>query len=350
MALNIPNVGAPGTALLQGLNTGSSMFSRIMQPVLERERQKQQAEQFAQNLALRKQALAKSGANSDLQRLIMEQQLLGLQHQNDPMYEANNMKNLLGIFGGTQGAAQGAPQDGSQMPQEPMPTQEMGQGLGMFTPEGLGQAQEQAQASAQPSAAVPMTPPAGGLDFEALKNNPLVRGLFKHKFGIDIGAETPEQKRAHDYDQKIKFAQKKADLEGKTTNTNAIKTLNQNIVNGVPKVKRQIEEIIKAASPINIPGYRGSSRAEHNALVAEAADTLIKAKGWPNTNMSLKNAKEILDRGSFESDSAYRERLKSLLSSLDTEWNQAKNVLGEGTNAASSQQSSANKDPLGLGI
>ncbi len=55
MALNIPMPESPGTSFIQGLDTGSNMLSRMMQPVLERERLKQQQNQFIQNLALQKQ-------------------------------------------------------------------------------------------------------------------------------------------------------------------------------------------------------------------------------------------------------------------------------------------------------
>lgn len=55
MALNIPMPDLPGTSFLKGLDTGSSMYSRMIQPVLDREKLKQQQEQFLQNLALQKE-------------------------------------------------------------------------------------------------------------------------------------------------------------------------------------------------------------------------------------------------------------------------------------------------------
>ena len=62
MALNIPMPESPGKSLLQGLDTGSSMMSRIMQPVIERERMKQQQAQFAQDYILKKQAESRANA------------------------------------------------------------------------------------------------------------------------------------------------------------------------------------------------------------------------------------------------------------------------------------------------
>ncbi len=62
MALNIPMPDSSGDSLLKGLDTGSTMFSRMIQPVIERERLKQQQQQFVQNYALQKQAQSRASA------------------------------------------------------------------------------------------------------------------------------------------------------------------------------------------------------------------------------------------------------------------------------------------------
>lgn len=62
MALNIPMPDLPGKSLLQGLDTGSSMFSRLIQPTIDRERMKQQQDQFLQNLELQKQTQGRANA------------------------------------------------------------------------------------------------------------------------------------------------------------------------------------------------------------------------------------------------------------------------------------------------
>jgi len=56
MAINVPMPDLPGNSLMKGVDTGSSLWSRIMQPAIERERMQQQQQQFLQNLALQKQA------------------------------------------------------------------------------------------------------------------------------------------------------------------------------------------------------------------------------------------------------------------------------------------------------
>jgi hypothetical protein len=181
MALNIPNTDLPGNALMKGINTGSSMFSRLMQPVIEREKQKQQAEQFAQELALKKQAAARAGANSGLQRQILQQNLLKLQHSNDPNYEIQQLQRMIEGLNGKGGSQQSEMQ---QSQSQQMPTQEEGQGMGMFSPEGLEQAQQLAQQQPQ---AVP-EPKQNGIDMETIKNSPILRSYFKKHFGIDPAA------------------------------------------------------------------------------------------------------------------------------------------------------------------
>jgi len=197
MATGIPLPGMPGQSFLSGLNSGSSMFTRMIQPVLERERQKQLDEHFKQEMELRKQAAARAGSMDPLRRMILEQQLQSLKNKNDPMYEVNQMKNLMGALTGGQG--------GGQMPQEQMPTQEMGEGMGMFSPEGLGEAQQQAPE--------PAAEQGTGMDFNALRNNPLVRGLFKHKYGIDLGAETPTEKEQHAVSRATSVAEAKSNIK-----------------------------------------------------------------------------------------------------------------------------------------
>lgn len=107
MALNIPNTDLPGNSFLKGIDTGSTMFSRLMQPVLEREKQKQQQEQFEKELALKKQQEARLGANSGLNRQILEQQLRALKDKNDPRASVNRINQLLGLLeqGGQEGGA-----------------------------------------------------------------------------------------------------------------------------------------------------------------------------------------------------------------------------------------------------
>lgn len=121
--------------------------------------------------------------------------------------------------------------------------------------------------------------------------------------------------------------------------TNNLKTQMQNIIAGVPKVKVKIDSLIKSPSPTTLLGYKSSDRAKHDALVKETAETYAKAKGWPNTNESIKAAAEILDRHTFESDSAYRARLKELKKSLDNDFKDAHQTLNPNVKQSILQES-----------
>lgn len=172
MALNIPMPDSPGTGFLKGIDTGSAMFTRLMQPIIQREKQKQLEAHFQEQLKLQKAAAGRTAqAAADAHRKM------------DPMYEINQYKALEDWVRG-QAARQGG---GQQMPtaqQAEIPSQEEGQGLGMFTPEGLQSAQQQPAQQRAPS-------PQGGIDMEVIKNSPILRGYFKKHFGIDpLGGES----------------------------------------------------------------------------------------------------------------------------------------------------------------
>ncbi len=200
MALNIPMPDLPGNSLLKGIDTGSTLFSRIMQPQLQRERQKQLAQQFEQEMALKKAQFARSGSNLDLQRAILGQQLEHLKHANDPMYEFNQFKALQNMM---TGGDQGAPQ-GQMMAQAP--SEEMGQGLGAYSPEGLQDAQ-----NTQPEAPANNALNSSNNDMlGAMRQNPLLRGFFKHKFGYDPLSETPEEKNQAYINKAISIDEAKA--------------------------------------------------------------------------------------------------------------------------------------------
>ncbi len=190
MALNIPN--APGVleSLLQGINTGGGLYSKLMQPILSREELAQKAKQHEDEMALRRAALARSGANADIQRQLLQQQLLSAQHANDPMYAFNQYKTLQDMFGG-KASTSGAPSELA------------GQGMGIFSPEGLSNEQAMGGNAGGGSN-------FGGIDLELLKKNPALRGFFKHQFGYDPLAETPQEKTQSKINESLTIDEAKA--------------------------------------------------------------------------------------------------------------------------------------------
>ena len=247
MALNIPNYTELQNPLMKGIDTGSSMFSRLMQPVLEREKQKQQAEQFAQELALKKQQEARMGANSGLNRQILEQNLLKLKHSNDPQWAMQQLQAKLDYIQnlrkqggqGGQPGARGQSMGGQQQPPVNLMDminqgQQMPQGQGAMMPQEEPQQQQmmpgQEQEQPQGGNKVP-----GKLNFEEIK-----RALTYQALGLPIprtstSGITPEM-REREYlykqksldermrhnkameklanpDEKIRLAQEKAKIE-----------------------------------------------------------------------------------------------------------------------------------------
>jgi hypothetical protein len=160
MAINIPMPGDRLDSFTRGLNSGSALFSRIMQPILQREQQRQLENHFQKQMAMRQQQMKQSMANSDLQRSLLAQQLIHAKNANDPMYEINNLKAMENMF------AKNQPPN--------MPSQEVGEGKGVFSPEGLAAAQGNMQGSQD-----------SNIDYAMLQQHPALRGYFKKHFGFD---------------------------------------------------------------------------------------------------------------------------------------------------------------------
>ncbi len=127
MALNF-NIPMPQGGM-DAFAKGFGLTDNLMKQLLERRELKQKQDQFKEELALKKQAAARAGANSDLHRSILEQQLLGLKHKNDPDYEWQQFNKMFGGGGqsGAQGGQGGQPQ-GDQYPA----VNKMFAGQGMF--------------------------------------------------------------------------------------------------------------------------------------------------------------------------------------------------------------------------
>jgi hypothetical protein len=317
MALNIPMPMDFGESLLKGVDTGSNFFTRLMQPIIEREKQAQLERHFQEELKLRKAAAGRAGANSDLQRMMMQEQLLALKHKNDPNWELQNYLNTMKAFGG----------GGTSAPSMAAPQEEFGEGQGMFTPEGLQEAQAvpEQQASASPGT---------GFNTDVFKQNPLLRGFFKHKFGVDplaVAPQTPEEKNAAQLDL---FKQKEAiKAQNKGANTNAVKTKAQNIINGVPNALPIIDEIIASVEKGNVPGqlvgryFSPDAQATYAGNISESAETLANSLGYPNTEGGFHQAEKVIARQAGESDNHYIERLKTLKKRLVKRRIAAQNTL-----------------------
>lgn len=178
MALNIPMPDLPGNALMKGLDTGSTLFSRYMQPIIQREQlaeqgkyhagtlaqqqreMEQRQQQFLQELALRKQQERRLAQSAALQQQMAQLQMQNLRNKLNPNYEIEQLKRLNEAFGENNKSNQ--------------------KQLESFIPSITGQQQNQI-----PESAPLDEPKKNELDLESIKRNPILRGWFKKHFGID---------------------------------------------------------------------------------------------------------------------------------------------------------------------
>jgi hypothetical protein len=214
MALNIPNVDSPGNSFLKGIDTGSSMFSRMMQPIIEREKQKQQAAQFAQDLELRKKAEARMGANTGLNGQLLEQQILDLKHKSDPQWAMQQLQAKLDYI---QNLGKKSGQGASSNPQSPMATDEAAQNSSPVSRPKDGVTREGQQwynAKGEPVYAEEgqNSGATGGIDMDEIKRALTYQALGLKPPANGVYKEPPQVKRANDLKSKMLEAQYKHEL------------------------------------------------------------------------------------------------------------------------------------------
>jgi len=174
MALNIPNTDLPGTSFLKGIDTGSTLFSRIMQPILEREKQKQLEQHFQEKLKLDKATASRAAqAAIDAHKLAM--------NKLDPTFEARQYEALENYW-----RNKGQSSNQNNLSQETntnvqVPTQPVGEGQGVYSNEGLEARKTMPENTNVPSENRNLAGP----DLELMKSNPMLRGWFKKHFGYD---------------------------------------------------------------------------------------------------------------------------------------------------------------------
>jgi hypothetical protein len=200
MALNIPMPDLPGTSFLKGLDTGSDMFQRMMQPVIEREKLKQQQDEFLQTLALKKQALGQKYAKNAYDNAMMQQLMKAFSPSSTgsppPTDSQSNTATPNPTLTGSAVQPASSPVDVSYTPATPQgqavqsTLQQLGMPSDMKVPVDLSTSDTSQQNGVQPSApqanvVAPSVTPRYQQNLDVFKQNPILRGYFKHKFGFD---------------------------------------------------------------------------------------------------------------------------------------------------------------------
>lgn len=221
---------------------GFGFNNDFMRQVQARNQLAEQKRQHMEDLKLRKQSAARAGAMDPLRQKILQEQLLRLQHSNDPNYEFQQFQNLMNMMGGAQQPGQPEQAEGhpQAMPQEAqMP---YGEGQGMINHEAM------------PDTGIPMpqneiAPSATKNPMDALKNNPMLRGFFKHKFGFDplaVAPESPDQKRTNDLQSKIELENLKTQNKGKAIEQKEVLAVKKDLPT-LEKSLKGVDELLKIA-------------------------------------------------------------------------------------------------------
>lgn len=341
MSTRIPLPGNMIDTLMKGVDTGSSMYSRIMQPILAREKQKQDLQlandrqkqlesHFQAQLGLSKDAASRAA------QAAMDNHKIAL-NKLDPTFEAKQYQALENYWK-SRGNNNRNTAPNSQMTQNTIPTQEMGEGMGMYSHQGLDEASQTPQVAMQENT---NNTNLGAPDLELMKAHPMFRGWYKKHYGVDPlapVAQTPEDKQAMALDlfkQKENIKQVTKTGSGETL-TAPIKTKYQNVIGGVTSARPILKKLIEETNKGNIPGqligslFKRDAQANYKGEVSTLLDGVRNAYTIPNTDSGTAKAEDKVLRKPGESDSNYATRLQSILDQMDLREKDARIKLNAG--------------------
>ena len=305
-------------------------FDNLMQQILGRNQLKQKTEHekaamaqlerhFQAQLGLSKAAAGRAGlASSDAHKLAMMKM--------DPNREVDQIQRLLALANGNQSTntQEPAPQNNDLLHQKLQSMGMFGQQHEIHQGEGMIPMQEQEQEQTpQYPVEEPManTAPANQGSGKPNLMQMIVGGMLKKHMGVNPFApqpQTPQEKEDIALDLFKKKEAIKSEKEEKMPA--AVRTLHENIIHLSPKAVDAIQHLIDIPSPFEPPGlgfiYSGQ-KAAHSKAVKAAAENYAKAKGWPNTKGSIHEVMDILDRGTYETDFDYRNRLRGYQDELN---------------------------------
>ena len=341
MAMGIPLPGQPGDALNQGLNTGSSMFARIMQPILARENAQRQWKQHLGNLAVSQAAGGRANQLLPFQLQAMQDAHEASQFARDPAAQMNMIKQMMSAAGG-QGMTGSQPQPGGMNYGS-----EGGDSPNTYVPPNNGDVSPgQAAIEAQQRASAPSL---AGIDVNNM--NPLQMAVAK-KFFPHMFDQTPDQKTAQQLDlfkQKESIKQATKTGSGETL-TAPIKTKYQNVIGGVTSARPIINKLIEETKKGKIPGqmigslFKRDAQANYKGEISTLLDGIRNAYTIPNTDSGTAKAEDKVLRKSGESDANYAKRLQGILEQMDQRERDARTKLSAGNITASATDYSKMSD------
>jgi hypothetical protein len=238
MPLNIPMPQDAATAFNNSVNSGSMLYARIMQPVIQRQQMAQQAQieqaRLAQQMKFEKDRVAYQNAQLNMagqmlpfQKQMLQQQIQESLMKTDPNKRIDFAKKVMAglatnpyfasVFGNQGGQGAPTPQPQGQTPPpmfsgQGMPSQQfMQQGQQAQMPQS--QPMQNMQSPMQSPMQNPMQlPQVGGMNMPSPMQGSMNQGGFNPMQQMALGlaglpvpkiTETPEQKRLGDYQEKV---------------------------------------------------------------------------------------------------------------------------------------------------
>jgi hypothetical protein len=278
----IPLPGLPGDSFLKGVDTGSSMFSRMIQPVIQREQLAQQWQQHLQQKALQEQQL-------ELQRQ-QEQRLASMTPYQIAQMEAAASANY----------ANANLHNYQSNPEAQVDFIKMLSQIG-GSPNIQGMQSEQ--------------------DGESNIPNPFVRGALKKFLGVD-----PFEDEA-DFQSFVKKENFKNNVSQEIP-TNSTITANQSVVTAANTVLPVLEKLAAGEIPGKVGGlFSADKRANFGALSSLATDELMTIFNLPSTAASVEMVHELVTPRFNESTESVRKRIKDLIKRVEHKRDQSHNLI-----------------------
>lgn len=304
MSLGIPLPGDFGHAFGQGLDTGSTLFSRIMQPKLQREGDQRQWAQHQQSIA-QQEAQRQQAWQQHLQELAIRQ----AQEQRLAQMTPYQIQAIEAQIGHHNAQSQGLAFDQNLLQQL------LGNQNGNQMQPFMNMPNEQEGTPSQFNPSSGMETQMGQQGTQNIGDNPILAGLLKKRLGIDVNAESPGMKSNRALEDFIKREQYKQNQPKEMLTPGVASKVQEEIFN-IQKVKPELDQLI-ALEPQTFTFLGTTNDANYNALTFRLADSLVKALNYPQTNESIKKMQDSLKIGKTESREYYQKRLQRLKNDLE---------------------------------
>lgn len=360
MALGIPLPNADFGGNLA--RNSQNLFNQLLQKGIKQEDREQAERHFQEQLKLQKAAAARAGANADLQRQIMQQNLLRLQHANDPKWAMQQLQEKLDYIQGLGGQKRNAGA-GQMMPQaQPVSLMDMiNQGQEQEMPQGQGPIMPPEEPQMQPVGGQPQEPEGQGqlpygLDMDEIKRALTYQALGLKPPANGVYKEPPDLKRANDLKSKMLEAQYKHELkQAEAQQANELKNAQtrQKVIdqaaNDLPHLQETLRslKIMKkiADDPANddmfghwLEGHDTAAARSKNPNAGTwqvygldpivAAEMKMSARG---NQLALKSA--LQNKANFgEERVVAASKLKGSIDKIERQIAEAKRIAGEGGN------------------